>query len=157
MYLILIANKTNKKNKYSLYGPERTAQKTSLQLLRVLQSLENNVHRAVPQQRLLYCFLFKRLLLGNESTCHKFLQKIAILCMVTMRFECVSRLCVCQRSNVFGYYLCMAVAIISTYQVLYGIRLDHRKMLTFGVKSFNFSTKCHYYLLNFSPLIHFRY
>jgi hypothetical protein len=52
-------------------APARIAQKIFLPLLRVLSFPgKQRVHRAVPQQRLLYCRLFTQLLLGNGFTCH---------------------------------------------------------------------------------------
>jgi hypothetical protein len=54
-------------------APARTAQKTSLPLLRVLSLPgKQHVHRAAPYQRLLYCRLFTQLLPGNGPTCHNF-------------------------------------------------------------------------------------
>jgi hypothetical protein len=52
-------------------APARTTQKTFLKLLCVYSLLEKQrVHRAVLQQRLLYCRLFTQLLPGNGSRCY---------------------------------------------------------------------------------------
>jgi hypothetical protein len=50
----------------------RRHRKHSLPLLRALSLSGKHVHRAVPQQRLLYYRLFIEQLLGNVSTCHSY-------------------------------------------------------------------------------------